>query len=607
MIVHPLILLDAFLIQSSAQYPPPVYPARASYLFDQDLLKLPEIQKMEDEDTFLTQMLMELAFESMTTRGLAAQAKGITGPGAASYLQNMKLSEVPVMDELSRGFWKLREDSEISTWLVFASRILLDIREILGDDIGESWGELKHVANTSKENLRFEHTPQGPIQRGERWVEKDRAIIEKVYASSQLIEQNLNQTMKDTWMEKSGKGNMSQSYYHTPAEFDAVHPEHIEARKELQRRNGAEDGTPEFEAMLKSFNMQPIPPAKAKDFIYAFNPLWCGFKEFEILLDVEQAGTSLASHHQSIFAVAHLYNAALQTNVLNTRWPEMDYLISKHENLYFGTSRPTSERDFASRYAIQLGVSAKHFARNKKGFRSRAAELEKRASRPGLSNGPQMPNSKTSTIFRGYFEKKKSLANCLHELERLIQETNNPVPKSTSKSVARNHQYQRQLTPLQLLTHIQNWLPEAMQEMRIDYISLVRTCNVLLKEIRQKITNETRHEYPDQSGGESLDRGLVIMVLSIFHESRDFWEIQDDLGKKIEELSGQLDIAGEVMEAFVVKLVEDERRKEGLEDRKKGEDKTLRNGNGNDTMLEEKNAKVDISQLSMIERLRHGV
>jgi hypothetical protein len=101
--------------------------------------------------------------------------------------------------------------------------------------------------------------------------------------------------------------------------------------------------------------------------------------------------------------------------------------------------------------------------------------------------------------------------------------------------------------------------------------------------------------------------GLLIMVLSIFNESRDFWEIQDDVGKKIEELSGQLDIAGEVTEVFVVKLVVDERRKEGLEDRKKGENKTLRNGNGNDTMLEEKNAKVDISQLPMIERLRLGV
>jgi hypothetical protein len=173
-----------------------------------------------------------------------------------------------------------------------------------------------------------------------------------------------------------------------------------------------------------------------------------------------------------------------------------------------------------------------------------------------------MSNSKTSTIFRAYFEKKKSLAKCLHELEQLVQETNNPAPKSTSKAVARNHQYQRQLTPLQLLTHIQNWLPEAMQEMRIDYISLVLTCNILLKKIRQNLRVETRHEYPDQSEGESLDRGLVIMVLNIFQESRDLWEIQDELGTKIEELTGQLGIAGEVMEGFIVKLVEDERKKE---------------------------------------------
>ena len=77
--------------------------------------------------------------------------------------------------------------------------------------------------------------------------------------------------------------------------------------------------------------------------------------------------------------------------------------------------------------------------------------------------------------------------------------------------------------------------------------------------------------------------------------------------KKIEELTGQLDIAGEVMEGFVVKLVEDERKKKELEDRKKDEGNTLGNGNGKNTMLEKKTDTVDVSQLSMIERLRLGV
>jgi hypothetical protein len=96
--------------------------------------------------------------------------------------------------------------------------------------------------------------------------------------------------------------------------------------------------------------------------------------------------------------------------------------------------------------------------------------------------------------------------------------------------------------------------------------------------------------------------GLVIMVSNIFHESWDLWEIQDDLGKKIEELSGQLDIAGEVVEGFTVKLVEGERKKE-LEAGKK----TLGMGNRSNAMLGKKKEKVDVSQLSMIERLRLGI
>lgn len=132
-------------------------------------MKLPEIQKMEEDDKFLTQMLMDLSFESMHTRAMVASNAGISD---ASKIQDMKLSEVPVMDEITRGFWKLREDGEISAWVVFAARILQDIQEILGDRVGESWEELKITARKSKESLqiKFELTELWSQAESAGWI-----------------------------------------------------------------------------------------------------------------------------------------------------------------------------------------------------------------------------------------------------------------------------------------------------------------------------------------------------------------------------------------------------------------------------------------------------
>jgi hypothetical protein len=105
--------------------------------------------------------------------------------------------------------------------------------------------------------------------------------------------------------------------------------------------------------------------------------------------------------------------------------------------------------------------------------------------RAGMKDGPQIQSSKTAAFFQPYFEKKNPLEQCLQLEHMILENTQLPDSRSKSKAVGRQ-QFQRQLTPLQLLLHIEKWLQEAMQELRIDYMALVRTGNVLLRKIKTR-------------------------------------------------------------------------------------------------------------------------
>lgn len=414
--------------------------------------------------------------------------------------------------------------------------------------------------------------------------------------------------MKDVW--RSSGQSKAMQYYHSSEELDAAHPELAEFRKERAKEKGYSDPSPEDTAMFKTFNLQPVPPPEMKDFIYVCNPIYCGFKAFEIALDVEQLGMGLTNHHQTVFLVAHLYNAVRQAGLLEEAWPEMDYIIAKQMGLFFAGALPITEQECAKRYALQLGFKTQHFAKNRRGPRTRGKDL----MRPGMKNGPQMSSSKTAAIFHPYFCKEKTLEQCLYQLEQLIQDSAESSTKSKSKASVRQ-QYQRQLTPLQLLTRIQNWLPEAMREMRIDYLSLVRAGNVLLRKIKDEILLKTSVEHSSTksylSGEDSNDAGLVLMVLDILNEAADAAEMGEEIyrGKESElrpKGGPQLDIVGRVMEGFVVERNKVEyRRRKVLEGKK---EKAMKEEEGRKALEDTKRdtQDVDVSQMSMLERLRLG-
>lgn len=72
-----------------------------------------------------------------------------------------------VKDEPTKGFDKLREEGEVSAWIAFACRILLDIQGILGTQIFCGWEEVRRDFRSAKESLRIKVLQNGQMMTGE--------------------------------------------------------------------------------------------------------------------------------------------------------------------------------------------------------------------------------------------------------------------------------------------------------------------------------------------------------------------------------------------------------------------------------------------------------
>ncbi|KAL5324589.1 hypothetical protein ACEPPN_009135 [Leptodophora sp. 'Broadleaf-Isolate-01'] len=129
---------------------------------------------------------------------------------------------------------------------------------------------------------------------------------------------------------------------------------------------------------------------------------------------------------------------------------------------------------------------------------------------------------KLGEILRPHFAKTKTLEQCLYQLEALILEDQrkSQKPKGSSK-------YRPQLSPPQILAHIQTYKVPAISALQINYITLTRTCTDLLYDIRDQILADMAVmpdlrpidiplQHRKQEG--MPDMGLVTMVFDALYE-----------------------------------------------------------------------------------------
>ena len=348
---------------------------------------------------------------------------------------------------------------------------------------------------------------------------------------------DVHQLMREKW-NKSGRSPAAHSQFHS---FDELDPETREEVYQQLRARGHEFTEPpkEIKENIKRIGMDAIKPNPDASFIYTHNPLHCGTMTYNLAIRMEEIGIALANHHVSVFLIAHLYNALRQTEVVHGKWPEMEKLIEQQMGVLFGGNFLKTPKEIHTRYAIHLGLSAKNFARNR---RPTKATMQPWAA--GKKEGPKFLQDKTSQVFRRYFD-KEPLERCLYRLEAVAQA--DAPAESMKKMMSRKF-----LTSLQFISQVREWFPGSISNIQIDYITLIRTCNTLLRSIRTRISRDLDVQHPISKGDDSNDAGLVIMVLDILGEASDSQFFKEEVLRSKERLPGgpQLQVAGEVLNEY---------------------------------------------------------
>lgn len=136
-------------------YPHSIPPIAMQYAFAQDMLRLPEVKKLDQEDRFLSRWLMDSNYRhGVQTARENAKA-------------NRKPYEKAFHEEITQGFLRLQEWGEIS--MVFTSRLLQDIQEIMEDGTRKSCEELLILRARVKTQMDLEENGRFSYRHGSQW------------------------------------------------------------------------------------------------------------------------------------------------------------------------------------------------------------------------------------------------------------------------------------------------------------------------------------------------------------------------------------------------------------------------------------------------------
>jgi len=222
----------------------------------------------------------------------------------------------------------------------------------------------------------------------------------------------------------------------------------------------------------------------------------------------------------------------MKLNVIEENWVEMDKVISLHAGPLFAGDIPTTPRAMFDRFHYRVNIRAS----NRKTWK--------------LGCTPA-----TQTL-RKFFEIQEPLPRLLHQLESQAQSHQAVIASSLEESArgySRKNELRKQLTPVQTLTKLRTYITAVLPDMTIDYITLTKTCQKLLRKIRTAIHDEINYEYPRIVGpGETNDAGFLYLTAGILKDNLS--ALRDHEKKKERgafKAGPHLEIAGNVIRDFL--------------------------------------------------------
>lgn len=213
---------------------------------------------------FLKQQLMVFCFWDQTREKVLP----ITPHGPLGIGYTVKQTDARVADVLTQGRQKLWENFEINVWVVFGHQILLDIHDILGSKASEGWRVLEqsmsHFRSTidyklQDGRLRFpaERLPSGG---GGELAGQLAQRVEMARSGTSIGHQARKEAILKYVM-VTGTGGVEST--------SSVTSDSLQTLRQSVQSNS--------EATARSF---AVSPSREDNFLFAQNPIYCGFEAF---------------------------------------------------------------------------------------------------------------------------------------------------------------------------------------------------------------------------------------------------------------------------------------------------------------------------------------
>ncbi|RMD42306.1 hypothetical protein DV735_g2834, partial [Chaetothyriales sp. CBS 134920] len=431
--------------------------------------------------------------------------------------------QLPVQDEITRGFVNFTKSKKTTLWLCFAIQVLLDaIHATRASRLG-GWADLRltglRISKTIDDYWKLSKTHPKP----QFWPAEGELLIKNIreYVGT-FIERDPLQAVKDMAAQRVGRAGHASDHL-----------------------------------------------------MFSRNPVLCGLMAFQLNLRMQTAGQALVTQWYDVQQLAFLYNLVQQAPGQTISWPDMELFIKIHgEDHIFIGNRPKDAAQSLNRLEIVTGISS---------VTRLASDARERNPwhRPDGKSGRKLePTTKVANIFRERYQEEDGgaarmspsicsaqVSKYLDELSETAADKNKPnksKKQDKSKELAlalaapdqflgRRWQSAHNVGALQLLALIKGKLREEEPVLLFNYFAMHRRSIEILRQIKAKEHHKFVQYFTE---GYMPDETMISnLVLLIHHVARGSVANGQQLGlSKSAQITSRMVVScGDVLREYVAK------------------------------------------------------
>ncbi|RDI78406.1 hypothetical protein Vi05172_g11604 [Venturia inaequalis] len=467
-----------------------------------------DTQKLDREARVLCQMIMELGLMHKLKRDF----KGMNRSAKKVRFGRETADTTLFNDIFAAVVCKVWKDGIVEVNAVFASRVLLDTIDILGDTFeGRKMilDEATHCEETFQkligyDEIAFPAPEDDSIRNFRRRVDIDFDPIFPKMRMAELAKFDLSSNTFET-PAVYGKNNVS-NFIENDGQIPSTAMIQTLA-EQLETTDLTNSVSPEkFTNSASGTYATPILPDENDHHFYTnHNPFQVGTLILNLQTLEDEMGTTIANENHVLFGTCHLYNALKQLKLTDLEWPELETIMRLHSHPLFANEIPKTPEAMAKRAYFRNGSGVSEAAFNKK-------------------MSMTFPSSTTTQILRPFFE-GDPLGRSMYLLEEKVREAEQRKGASALETCGGTMGHRKRVissepTPLQYIARLEEHVPALMAEVQIDYISTTILCYKILRGVHDVMV--AKYAYPVSSTMMDNGMGLSHMVATLLERTYQF-------------------------------------------------------------------------------------